>query len=511
MSAFPRLTYRLIALVAVGVLFASQAATSHAQYDLEANCGPFCDVQDYQWFEPVDLDLNCEPIRQDCGWFGGYQKTYWAMTGERTTIGDPTADVISEIIFPGNTPAANAAAAGNPNFLLPDGSVPVTVPGYTIRNGIQNAPPRAEFAWGDRYEMGYVGKNGNGFIIGILDGNENESEEIYGFDPPAVGQATPFGFGSVHVNFRTPPRFLEGFRDYTDTEVFLDADTDIGGDDDDDGFGAGVGPTLDGPGDVFINIPDAEIDDILANGGTFFILDVNGDGMFTLGDDAFFIDFGDLHEFNIRFEQLGVRNISKVDGVELMRTHTLSNRHWMAKHQNQHLELGYGARLLRMEDTFVFDGFSDVLGRTFSETNAENQIVGPQIRLKWQMQKAKWNFSVDGRCLLGYNIGDLSQVNGIGEELAPGALNKPLLAQPTYSAYGRQENTFSPVVEFRADLKYQVTRSLALTAGYSAMFVDNISRSSQLVDYVLPDIGLLEGGQQDVFINGLNFGTELRY
>jgi len=524
MSAFPRLSYRLVALAAVGVLFASQAAISHAQYDLEESCGPFCDIQDYQWFEPVDLDLDCQPIRQDCGWFGRYDKTFFNMTGERTIVGDPTVEVLSEVVFPGNNGVANTQAAQNPAFLDPNGQIPLPadsdpatpgVQGYQILNGIQNAPPHAEFAWGDRYEMGYVGKKGNGFLIGILDGNENESEEIYGFPPPVGGGATPFGFGSVHVNFRTDnPDLLRGFRDYGSVQIFIDS-SNIGDDDNDD-INVGTGPTEDGPGDSIGGLPDGIIDDILINGGTFFFIDVSGpagvpDGIFQAEFDTLYIDFGDLHEFNIRFNQIGVRSISRVDGVELMRTHTLSNRHWMAKHQNQHLELGYGARLLRMKDTFIFDGVSDVLGRTFSETEADNQIVGPQVRLKWQMQQAKWNFSLDGRCLLGYNIGDLSQENGIGELLAPGALNRPLLLQPTYSTYGRQENTFSPVVEFRADVKYQLTRSMALQMGYTALFIDNISRASQLVEYNLPNMGLGQGGEQEVFINGLNFGIEMRY
>ncbi|MEM6329080.1 MAG: BBP7 family outer membrane beta-barrel protein [Planctomycetota bacterium] len=505
MPASPRLTTRLAAATLLGALGALAPAVADAQYNDEG-CGPFCDVYDYQFFEPVDLDLDCRPIRFHCGWTFSYDKVLWAITGERTTVGDPTVDVISEVIFPGNTNTAETEALTVPTLLI-NGFVPQSVPGYSIENGIRNAPPRAEFGFGNRYEMGYRGRDGRGFQISVLDGPEVSSEQIFGFAPQTDTQSSPFGFGSVHVNFRTPTDFLFGFRDYTTEQVFLSTDTDIGGDDDDDdGFTAGAGPTQNGPGDDLQ--ADGLIDDILVNGTTFFILDVNGDGMFDLENDAFYVDFGDLHEFNIRFNQLGVRNSSRVDGVELMRTVILSNRHFMQKHQNQHLEIGYGARLLRFEDQFLIDGVSDVLGRTFIDTQAENQIVGPQVRVKWQIQKAKWNLAVDGRCMLGYNIGDLSQTYGIGEDLAPGALNRPLIAQPTFGSSGKQEETFSPVVEFRADLKYQVTRSISLNLGYNAMFIDNISRSSQLVDYVLPDPGILQGGKQDAFVNGVNFGVE---
>ncbi len=505
MSASPRLSLRLAAWMVVGALGALNPAVGLAQYDDEG-CGPFCEAYDYQFFEPVDLDLNCQPVRYDCGWTFSYDKLYWSLTGERTTVGDPTVDVISEVIFPGNNPTAENAAQAIPNFLLPDGTVPQAPAGYTVINGIRNAPPQAEFGWGDRYEMGYRGQDGTGFTIGVLDGPEVTGESIYGFAPVTDTQSSPFGFGSVHVNFSAPTGYLLGWRDYGVEQVFRASDTDLSDDDDDDSATGGVGPTQNGPGDG--QLADGVIDDIQFNSDTFFIIDVNGDGVFDLVNDVFYIDFGDLHEFNIRFNQLGVRNSSQLDGVEIMRTVVLSNRHWMQKHQNQHLEIAYGARFLRLKDQFLIDGISDVLGRTFIDTQASNQIVGPQFRLKWALQKAKWNFSLDGRCMLGYNVGDLGQEYGIGESLAPGALNKPLLAQPTYGTSGRQENTFSPVAEFRAELKYLVTRSLSVGLGYNAMFIDNISRSSQLVGYNLPDPVLLDGGQQDAFVNGLNMKIE---
>ncbi|MEM8866548.1 MAG: BBP7 family outer membrane beta-barrel protein [Planctomycetota bacterium] len=496
MSASPSLRSTLAALLAIGVVFAAAASSSHAQYRNDFETG-IPDVSDYQWFEQVDLDLDRRPVRDSSGYFFNYSKMVLAVTGERTTVGDPNVVVPAEVVFPANNPQAEAEVAGSLGFLDANGLVPQPPPGFFVENDIKNAPPRAEFGYGDRYELGYVDDNGAGFMIGIMDGNKNESEDVYGFGDVGTG------FGSVHVNFSAPAGFFEGWRDYGIGAIELDVAVSVGTDDDD--ITAGVGPTVSGPGGPGA---DAIIDDILGNGGTFFFLDIDNDGVLTVGEDLIYVDFGDLHEFNLRFENLGVRNINKIDGVEIMRTHILDNRHWMEKHKNQQLEIGYGARLFRMQDQFLFDGESDLAGRWFGFTEAENQIVGPQIRLKWAAQRDKLNLSVDGRFMFGYNVGDLSQEYGIGALFVPGGLNSPLQAQPTYGVNGRQEETFSPFVEFRADLKYQLTRSISMNLGYNAMFIDNVTRASQVVGYTLPNLTLTPGGEQEVFINGVTFGVE---
>ena len=138
--------------------------------------------------------------------------------------------------------------------------------------------------------------------------------------------------------------------------------------------------------------------------------------------------------------------------------------------------------------------------------------MGPQIRAKWSRQRGRWNLGIDSRFLFGYNVQDLDQVGAIGELLIPGALNSLASGQPTAFSYGRQENDFSPVVELRADLSYQMTSSIAARLGYTGTFVDNITRASQMVRWALPDLGLLEGsGKQDIFINGVNFGFDVVY
>lgn len=484
---------------------------------------------DLQFFSPTELDFDFRPMRKDSGYYFRYDKLNWAFTGEHVEIGDPDLVVQSEVIF----------------YDTPDsiGTPPAT---FQINNSIQEAPPDAAFAWGERYELGLF-NNGAGWTVGILDGPEAVSTALYGFQELVVPNTIPFtdtaadipfadgftatllnsfglpatgsddlstsraGFGSVHVNFATPAGYLLGFRDY-----YLNA------------AGNPQGPTTGGPGRRVATLTlgtdvngNPVITDITITSGSDGVADdLNGNtlnGFFVVVDAmnniiANGVDFEDLHMFNIRFDTFEVRNTTETQGIEIMRDFKLSNNHKMAKHQGQQATIGVGARYLRLRDSFFWEGRGDVFGRTFADTKSQNSIVGPQIRAQYSVQRGRWNWALDGRFLFGYNINDLDQVGAIGEDLVPGALNRPASAQPHAVSYGRQENFFSPVAEMRAECSYQFTSSIALRLGYTATFVDNITRASQTVNWFLPDLGIRDNaGQQDIFINGADFGFDVIY
>jgi hypothetical protein len=247
--------------------------------------------------------------------------------------------------------------------------------------------------------------------------------------------------------------------------------------------------------------------------------DIDGDidfgtgfGVDADGNLFLFTDWGDLHEFNIFFNNVTIHNHTETDGIELMWSHHLTNEHYMAKHQNNRLSLSWGARFLRLHDKFRVDADGSILGRSFWDTTFTNQIVGPQVALQWVNQRQRWRLSADGRFLFGYNVADWSQFGLMGEELIPGALNRPLFARPTAFSHGLQENEFSPVAELRVQSSYHLTRSFALKLGLTSTYVGNIHRAAPSVHYRLPEMGYNDdAGTQTILINGVDFGVEFVY
>jgi hypothetical protein len=505
----------------------AQAEVHDEYYDLK-DTSIYVDNTDHdlQFFSPVDFDFENRPISQACGYFFRFDKLNWAATGERVTVGDPNIVVLSELVY-GDSPAS----LGTPP------------PQYRINNSIQDAPPDGhDFAWGSRYEVGY-GDGEHSYSIGILDGPDIHGHEMYGFEALSIPNTLPIdeilndpnfgglgfdfgtnvlgipgtgsadivtsrnGFGSVHVNFATPEGYLLGMVDYS--------------------IGLTPGPTVVGPGRAVVGLvieanddgtttiteitlqsgADGIADDISGNGipGFFIIVDED-DNVIATG-----VDYDDLHMFNIAFERFDVRNLTQTSGVELMKTFTLDNRHLPVKRQGDVAELGVGVRYFRLNDEFTFEGNGGILGRTYATTGAENNIVGPQIRGRWSRQINRWNVGLDSRFIFGYNVQNQSQYGAIGEDLAPGQVNSPIYAQPHAVAYARQQNNFSPLVELRAEASYQITRALAARVGYTGVFVDNITRASQTVNWFIPDLGILRGGEQEIYVNGLDFGFDVVY
>lgn len=488
-------------LAATGLLLVVLNNETRAQINLPF--GPESYQHELQLFAPVELDLDGLPDDDTYGYFFNYNKLFWSFTGERVTVGDPDVVVLSERIYIQNS--------GD------DGTI--TNP-YVIKNGLTDVEPNAGFAWGDRYEFGYQ-DGAYGWEIGILDGPRLSQGTVYGLggtppagtapdylntagDGPGVTAGVDlksFGFGNVHINFETPPGYLFGFRDYLNLLAGAALGTQVGpavyvGN-------YGVSQEDDEVPVAFFRITD-DIDEDLIPGATI-IVDADGNII------ALITDFDDLHEFNIAFDAVNIRNVTKTSGVEAMWTQVLTNDHYMAKNQNNHLEVAYGARFFRFYDQFRVDADGGIMGASFWDTTLINQIVGPQVGMQWVNQRGRWTLSANTKFLFGYNVQDWRQVNGLGTEFIPGATNRPLYAQPTYSSHGLALQDFSPVAELRVEMAYRFSQSVALTAAYNGMFVGNVRRAAKSVRYSLPDMGFLDSGTQDVVINGLSFGVEFNH
>lgn len=261
--------------------------------------------------------------------------------------------------------------------------------------------------------------------------------------------------------------------------------------------------------DVNVTAEERLADDLNGNGGNGFrrVVSLVDGELVTIGT---IIDFGDLYEFNVFFDDVTVRNNTEIDGVELMRTHQLSTAHKMQQGRWDDMRLAYGVRFLNVSDEFYFQGRGSILGRTTVSTEVENQVIAPQLGLRWIRRDGPWDFVFEGRGAVGYNVVDVDQSGIFGEELIPGALNRPSTGRTTTSQDGIRYDEFSPIGELRAQLRYRVADSITLQAGYTAKYVGNIHRGGDSTAWNAPDFGIHDH-TSDIFTNGLNFGIELRH
>jgi hypothetical protein len=180
----------------------------------------------------------------------------------------------------------------------------------------------------------------------------------------------------------------------------------------------------------------------------------------------------------------------------------------MAKNQNNQVTVAWGARYLRMYDEFDVNGFGSILGDSFWDTSFRNNLVGPQVELKWVNERQRWRLSADARFMAGLNIANGSQLGLIGEELIPGAINRLLYARPTAFSHQIRETDFAPVGELRVAASYHVTNAFALNIGYTGSVVGGIRRAAPAVHYALPEMGFVDAGTQTLLMNGVDFGIE---
>ena len=369
-------------------------------------------------------------------------------------------------------------------------------PPTVVHNTLNNVPPQAGFAFGNRYEFGYQ-RPGYGWMIGVLDGPELNQTQFFGFCPecshgggfrrlsiadytgrhdigpgtgPIAGAGTrAFGFGSVPVLFETPPGYLLGFRDYMNN--FSDAllGTQRGPIAYVGNYGESQDPNACRFRSCTCRRPQRQRHSWRDPGRHHW-----PDGVARLG---FIHDFDDLHKFNIFFDYVTVHNRTTTSGVEAMWTHDLTNQHYMAKHQNNQLSVAWGARFLRMYDEFDVNALA-----------ASWAIASGILRSRTTSSARRWHSM--GQRAPAVADSDRRPVHGRlqhcqlepgwldGRRLDTGRLNRPLYARPTAFSHGSARQEFAPVGELRVAASYHVTSAFALNLGYTGSVVGGIRRAA---------------------------------
>jgi hypothetical protein len=342
------------------------------------------------------------------------------------------------------------------------GNFPVGNPdleGPTVVNGIPtllvNSFDTDDFmkpfwAWGNRYELGYMDCNDYGWLVSGIS---------------HLHQGQVYNLLDAQVLFNDPGNLLLGF-------------TDVNGD--------GLDDDLNGNG-------------VFGRDG----IDTDGDGV---PDTAAPVDPLDTISFPARYDFLQATNETVLDGVEVMRMYRAPRLH-----DGGTFELLYGVRYMHIMDHFIVDAIGGFLDESVWDTKVENDIVGPQIGGRYSNQRGRWIFSAEGRLFAAANFIRTQQRSVIATNFVPtGAPGEPVNLTPFGAQDSDKETEFAPGGEIRFQTVYQLTQSVGLKLGYTAMLIDNVSRASNRIDYTLPDFGVLNiNTNEDIFFQGISFGIEI--
>jgi hypothetical protein len=219
-----------------------------------------------------------------------------------------------------------------------------------------------------------------------------------------------------------------------------------------------------------------------------------------------------IGETPVKFTTVYVQNKSRIGGVEAL---------WMYR-PNQlatggTAEFMLGGRYFELKDQFWVDAEGGTLADSYWNTTSHNEIGGPEIAMRLYQPIGRFAISAEGRFTAGVNSQQVKQDGILGSTLEA---NQAATAPVPYlfSATGFQHSQswveFSPMLEFRVEAHVQITNLIAFKAGYTGIWVDNVVRAADMVDYTVPSMGITtanNGNRQSVYMGGVNIGVEVNY
>lgn len=180
---------------------------------------------------------------------------------------------------------------------------------------------------------------------------------------------------------------------------------------------------------------------------------------------------------------------------------------WSPNNTGLHFYPMVGARIFNIEEQFGQAGLTSIGGqRTVQiDSNTENTLFGPQVGFRFEADLWKFTFGAEPRMMVGFN----------SYEASVGNANVRFPGDP--AVFNEEDDLkFSSLFEVGAYGKFDITHHITLTAGYNFMYLPNVTRPVDNINYNLntgsrtADIRLRKT-EQDMHLEGLSVGLEFRF
>lgn len=147
----------------------------------------------------------------------------------------------------------------------------------------------------------------------------------------------------------------------------------------------------------------------------------------------------------------------------------------------------------------------NILADSYWNTVVDNQMVGPQIGVRHFQSWGRWTLVGEARFCAALNTQNFTQDGLIGSKLHPGEFGLPLVAEATSFNHQATRYRFSPITECRLEAVLELTKTMSIGAGWNGMYIGNVARAANSIDYAVPYMGLdLSNNEQNIFMNGLS-------
>ena len=215
-----------------------------------------------------------------------------------------------------------------------------------------------------------------------------------------------------------------------------------------------------------------------------------------------------IGETPVNFGSIYVQSKSRLQGVEALYMYRMDELHLGGQ-----LEFTVGGRYFELKDQFWVNAQGGNIGDSYWNTKSHNEIAGPEIGARIYQPWGRFALSAESRFTAGINAQAIGQDGLLGRGLVAGqnAAPEPTLLNATSFTNSTHFIEFSPIIELRVEAHMQLTNIISVKAGYTGIFINNVARAADMVDYTVPNMGItrsLDGNLQNVYIQGLNLGIE---
>lgn len=239
------------------------------------------------------------------------------------------------------------------------------------------------------------------------------------------------------------------------------------------------------------------------------------------------------------------KDLTCINQTNLWSSEAEYSRRFEPFHNGGVFELLLGLRYMEFNDKFsgigygsVLDAYSQQTTTAASPTNespsiwvneVDNHIFGPQVGGRWSKKIGRWSIATEGRFMAGWNRQNYHQdyllFNNWTDGATPpyqtggtntGGTNGQLHSNfPSGGAVDTFVDEFSPVVESKFELRYQLTKAISAHVGADAMWIGGLGRAANTINYQVGNIGQdvmgfdLSNTNDSVFVTGVSVGIDL--